>query len=42
MKKHNPYVPIMIREASGTEPAVYARFGTLFPAHAMLDESSAN
>jgi NADH dehydrogenase (ubiquinone) 1 alpha subcomplex subunit 2 len=27
MKKHNPYTPIMIREASGIEPRVYARFG---------------
>jgi NADH dehydrogenase (ubiquinone) 1 alpha subcomplex subunit 2 len=27
MKKHNPHTPIMIREASGTEPTVYARFG---------------
>lgn len=27
MKKHNPSVPILIREASGTEPTVYARFG---------------
>ncbi|KAL6711345.1 hypothetical protein ACN47E_005876 [Coniothyrium glycines] len=26
MKKHNPHTPIMIREASGTEPIVYARF----------------
>jgi NADH dehydrogenase (ubiquinone) 1 alpha subcomplex subunit 2 len=28
MKKHNPHTPIMIREASGTQPTVYARFGT--------------
>jgi len=27
MKKANPSVPIMIREASGTQPTVYARFG---------------
>lgn len=27
MKKYNPHTPIMIREASGTEPTVYARFG---------------
>ena len=27
MKKANPSIPIMIREASGTEPTVYARFG---------------
>ncbi|KAF2737567.1 NADH dehydrogenase, alpha subcomplex, subunit 2 [Polyplosphaeria fusca] len=26
MKKHNPHTPIMIREASGIEPKVYARF----------------
>ncbi|KAF1851947.1 NADH dehydrogenase, alpha subcomplex, subunit 2 [Cucurbitaria berberidis CBS 394.84] len=26
MKKHNPHTPILIREASGTEPTVYARF----------------
>ncbi|KAJ5887752.1 NADH-ubiquinone oxidoreductase 10.5 kDa subunit [Penicillium taxi] len=26
MKKHNPHTPIMIREASGTEPRVYARY----------------
>ncbi|KAH9865091.1 hypothetical protein IAQ61_009037, partial [Plenodomus lingam] len=26
MKKHNPHTPIMIREASGTEPTLYARF----------------
>ncbi|EMD96093.1 hypothetical protein COCHEDRAFT_1019537 [Bipolaris maydis C5] len=26
MKKANPSIPIMIREASGTEPTVFARF----------------
>ncbi|KAF2859656.1 NADH dehydrogenase, alpha subcomplex, subunit 2 [Piedraia hortae CBS 480.64] len=26
MKKQNPHTPIMIREANGTEPRVYARF----------------
>ncbi|KAF2017307.1 NADH dehydrogenase, alpha subcomplex, subunit 2 [Aaosphaeria arxii CBS 175.79] len=26
MKKHNPHTPILIREASGIEPKVYARF----------------
>ena len=26
MKKNNPYTPIMIREASGVEPRVYARY----------------
>lgn len=27
MKKHNPHTPIMLREASGIEPKVYARYG---------------
>jgi NADH dehydrogenase (ubiquinone) 1 alpha subcomplex subunit 2 len=27
MKKNNPYVPILIREASGTQPTVFARYG---------------
>lgn len=27
MKKQNPHTPILIREASGIEPKVYARFG---------------
>ncbi|KAJ5123057.1 NADH-ubiquinone oxidoreductase 10.5 kDa subunit [Penicillium atrosanguineum] len=27
MKKHNPHTPIMMREASGTEPRVFARYG---------------
>jgi hypothetical protein len=31
MKKHNPHTPIMLREASGTEPKVYARFGASIP-----------
>lgn len=26
MKKNNPYIPIMVREASGTEPRVWARY----------------
>ncbi|KAG0157238.1 hypothetical protein PDIDSM_4423 [Penicillium digitatum] len=26
MKKHNPQTPIMIREAAGTQPRVYARY----------------
>jgi hypothetical protein len=30
MKKNNPYVPILIREASGTEPKIFARYGTIF------------
>lgn len=28
MKKNNPQTPIMIREAAGTIPKVYARYGT--------------
>lgn len=27
MKKNNPHVPILIREAIGTEPRVFARYG---------------
>jgi NADH dehydrogenase (ubiquinone) 1 alpha subcomplex subunit 2 len=27
MKKHNPQIPIMLREAAGTAPRVYARYG---------------
>ncbi|KAH7316585.1 thioredoxin-like protein [Stachybotrys elegans] len=26
MKKNNPNIPIMIREASGTQPKIYARY----------------
>ncbi|KXL47395.1 hypothetical protein M433DRAFT_59301 [Acidomyces richmondensis BFW] len=26
MKHHNPHIPILIREASGVEPRVYARY----------------
>ncbi|KAJ5203767.1 NADH-ubiquinone oxidoreductase 10.5 kDa subunit [Penicillium cinerascens] len=26
MKKHNPHTPIMMREATGTEPRVFARY----------------
>ena len=28
MKKNNPHIPIMLREALGTEPRVFARYGT--------------
>lgn len=31
MKKNNPYTPIMLREAQGTEPRVFARYGMSFP-----------
>jgi NADH dehydrogenase (ubiquinone) 1 alpha subcomplex subunit 2 len=27
MKKNNPTIPIMLREAQGTLPRVYARYG---------------
>lgn len=27
MKKNNPHTPIMLREAAGTQPRVYARYG---------------
>ncbi|KAK7729832.1 hypothetical protein SLS53_009130 [Cytospora paraplurivora] len=26
MKKHNPSIPILLREAQGTQPKVYARY----------------
>ena len=28
MKKNNPHTPIMLREALGVEPRIYARYGT--------------
>jgi hypothetical protein len=28
MKKNNPSIPIMLRDAAGTPPKVYARYGT--------------
>ncbi|GAB1204635.1 hypothetical protein APSETT445_003297 [Aspergillus pseudonomiae] len=41
MKKHNPHVPILIREASGTLPKVYARYAfgkeTLEPLNGLSD-----
>ncbi|OQV01987.1 Mitochondrial ribosomal protein L51 / S25 / CI-B8 domain-containing protein [Cladophialophora immunda] len=27
MKHHNPHIPILIREATGVEPKVWARYG---------------
>ena len=34
MKKHNPHTPILIREASGFEPTLFARYSTfLRPTH---------
>ncbi|KAH8907776.1 NADH dehydrogenase, alpha subcomplex, subunit 2 [Coniochaeta sp. PMI_546] len=35
MKKNNPTIPIMLRDAAGTAPKVYARYGT----HAELAQS---
>ena len=29
MKKNNPHTPIMLREALGYEPRIFARYGTL-------------
>lgn len=31
MKKNNPQIPILIREAQGTLPKIYARYGTNEP-----------
>ncbi|KAL7620994.1 hypothetical protein AAE478_008305 [Parahypoxylon ruwenzoriense] len=31
MKKNNPYTPILLREAAGTLPKVYARYGPFPP-----------
>lgn len=31
MKKHNPHTPILIREASGFEPTLFARYSTFPP-----------
>lgn len=28
MKKNNPHTPIMLREAMGIEPRIFARYGT--------------
>lgn len=28
MKKNNPHTPILIREAAGTIPKIYARYGS--------------
>jgi NADH dehydrogenase (ubiquinone) 1 alpha subcomplex subunit 2 len=30
MKKNNPNIPILIREATGIEPKVWARYGRKF------------
>lgn len=32
MKKNNPNIPIMLREAAGTQPQIFARYGpSLYP-----------
>jgi NADH dehydrogenase (ubiquinone) 1 alpha subcomplex subunit 2 len=36
MKHHNPSIPILIREATGVEPKVWARYGTNFREHMMV------
>ena len=36
MKKHNPNTPILIREAQGVEPRVWARYGIVTHAIAEL------
>lgn len=30
MKRHNPHTPILIREALGVEPKVWARYGMVY------------
>jgi hypothetical protein len=30
MKKNNPHTPILLREAAGTSPKVYARYGSSY------------
>ncbi|KAF4459000.1 NADH2 dehydrogenase (ubiquinone) chain [Fusarium albosuccineum] len=37
MKRNNPNIPILIREAAGTQPKVYARYGA--PPSAALDRA---
>jgi NADH dehydrogenase (ubiquinone) 1 alpha subcomplex subunit 2 len=41
MKKNNPNTPIMLREAAGTQPRVYARYGTLRAARTSLSHKAA-
>ena len=31
MKKNNPHIPILVREAQGTEPRIFARYGMAIP-----------
>lgn len=39
MKKNNPQTPIMIREAAGTIPKIYARYGTFGMPHTTISAS---
>ncbi|KAF8066713.1 thioredoxin-like protein [Lyophyllum atratum] len=41
IKQHNPDLPVMIREASGTPARVFARFERGVEKHAELDHLSA-
>ena len=36
MKKNNPFTPILIREAQGVEPKVWARYGEFSPSLIVL------
>ncbi|KAF8906910.1 thioredoxin-like protein [Mucidula mucida] len=42
IKQHNPDLPVMIREASGTPARVFARFERGREAHVELDNLSAS
>ena len=39
MKKNNPDTPILIREAQGTLPKIYARYGSSIPPRLSLIRS---
>lgn len=41
MKKNNPQTPILIREAQGTLPKIYARYGTNYAPFPSLKVSAA-
>lgn len=40
MKKNNPHTPIMMREAAGTLPKVYARYGSSTANNTILNRTS--
>jgi len=42
LKKHNPDIPILIREARGTPARVFARFGHGVEKHVELDGLSSS